>query len=375
MTPQLESIVMKIASFKEGLVAKLSDEESDEIEILDEETFCSLLSALPSFRRLPGVPEHMGFDGIYHCDTPENAQLLKDHLKNVFGIVDEESLVSQKMEFYHIFNEYFDFACEWDGTPNFSLDELEDEGRHNYETSRDFAMNLRDLVGSQGFLAWDIGERIMLVRASAACGIIDDETAVRLIIEEAKIANNVFDNFIDYAISALTGAVYFMFVQMGRVEEDGLAGFLDINMRIVTQLFADDIWSLNAWCEKNYKQLAIKDDQIQALLGLEYQGKTGVASDRILCDGFRISVMVHDNPISPDDSGWRFFAGDEDPDYLQDGNNFGAVDMNLIVNYSPDVIEFLDSPVGTILTRDPSDDKMHALHPKGDDEPDPVAVG
>ncbi len=383
MTPQLESIVQNIVSFKEALVARLAEQDGDEHEILDNETFCSVLSALPSFRRLPGVPEHMGFEGIYHCDTDENSQELKNYLDSVFGIRDEETLVQQKNEFFHIFNEYFDFACEWDGHPNFTLEDLNDDGRQNYIASRDFAMNLRDLVGAQGFLAWDIGERIMLIRASAACGIIDDDTCIRLIVEEARVANDLFDNFIDYAISALCGCVYFMFVSMGRAEEEGLSGFLDINMKIVSKLFEDDIWGLNAWCEKNYKQLAIHDDQVQQLLGDEYRGKTAIAADRILCDGYRISVMLREEPINDADTGWRFFAGDEDNEYIENGNNFGSLDINLICNYSPDVIKYLSKPVGTFILRG-DDEQLHLMQivdgepvpvEEDDDPDDPVALG
>lgn len=375
MSPQMESIIQTIASFKEAISMRQAELADQDREILDEETFCTVLSGLPSFRRLPGVPEHMGFEGLYHCDTPENAQELKDYLQNVFGITDEETLVQQKQEFFHIFNEYYDFACEWDGSPNFDVDELEEEGKAAYTNSRDFSALLRDFVGQQGYAAWDIGERIMLIRAACACGIIDDNTAIRLIVDEAKIANELFDNFGDYAISALCGCVYFMFVSMGRTEEEGLSGFLEINMQIISKLFEDDIWSLNAWMQKNFKQLAIRDEQVQQILGEEYQGLTAVAADRILCDGYRISVMLREPSVAPSDSGWRFFAGDEDQEYLADGNNFGALDLNLIINYSPDCADFLDMPVGTFIVRNDEGILEVMPTPQGTPDGEPIAFG
>lgn len=375
MSPQMESIIQSIASFKEAISIRQAELAEQDREILDEETFCTVLSGLPSFRRLPGVPEHMGFEGLYHCDTPENAQELKDYLQNVFGITDEETLIQQKQEFFHIFNEYYDFACEWDGSPNFEVDELEEEGKAAYTHSRDFSALLRDFVGQQGYAAWDIGERIMLIRAACACGIIDDNTAIRLIVDEAKIANELFDNFGDYAISALCGCVYFMFVSMGRTEEEGLSGFLEINMQIISKLFEDDIWSLNAWMQKNFKQLAIRDEQVQQILGEEYQGLTAVAADRILCDGYRISVMLREPSVAPGDSGWRFFAGDEDQEYLADGNNFGALDLNLIINYSPDCADFLDMPVGTFIVRNDEGILEVMPTPQGTPDGEPIAFG
>lgn len=360
MSPQMESIVQTIRSFKEALVLKQAEVQDEPHEILDEDTFCAILSGLPSFRKLPGVPEHMGFDLIYHCDTPENKEELRNYLESVFGIKDEDSLVTQKHEFFHIFNEYYDFACEWDGHPNFPLDDLDEDGRSAYIKSRDFSVNLRDFVGSQGYAGWDIGERIMLIRAACACGIISDDACRHLVIDEARVANELFDNFVDFAISSLCGAVYFIFVSMGRNEDEGISGFLDINMKIVSKLMEDDIWSFNAWCEKNYKQLAIQDDQIQQLLGPEYRGITGIASDHVLCDGYRISVMFREKPLSNADSGWRFFAGDENDEYLNNHRNFGALELNLICNYAPDAIEFLELPVGTFVARD-ADGKFQIL--------------
>jgi hypothetical protein len=140
-------------------------------------------------------------------------------------------------------------------------------------------------------------------------------------------------------------------------------------------LFEDDIWSLNAWMQKNFKQLAIRDEQVQQILGEEYQGLTAVAADRILCDGYRISVMLREPSVAPSDSGWRFFAGDEDQEYLADGNNFGALDLNLIINYSPDCADFLDMPVGTFIVRNDEGILEVMPTPQGTPDGEPIAFG
>lgn len=372
ISQQMQSIVDSIATFKSALIERAESLEDDAKEILDPSTFCTILSGLPSFRRMPGVPEHMGFDDNYVCDTDEHAQELRDYLESVFGIRDAETLRTQRVEFFHFFNEYYDFACEWDGRPNFALEDLEDEARSNYIASRDFAYYLRDLVGPTGFLAWDVGERIMLIRAAFACGLIGETDAQSMMYEEGRIANSVFDNFLDFAISALCGCVYFMFVSMGRTEDEGLSGFLDINMKIVSKLFEDDIWSFNAWCENNYKQLAIREEQIRQILPESQNDMTGVASDHILCDGFRVGVMVREESVAPTDSGWRFFAGDEDQEYLDSPSNFGVVPLNLIANYAEDIADFLDMPVGTFLARN-ADGVLSITTPSDFD--DPIAQG
>jgi hypothetical protein len=351
MTQQMESIVQTIAHFKEVMTTRMLEHVEEPREIIDEEAFCTILAGIPSFRVLPGVPEHMGFEGIYHCATEEQADELKAYLKDVLDITDIDSLIRQSHEFFHFFNEYFDFANEWDGHPNFSLDELDADGVAAYTASRDFSVQLRDLVGPQGYLTWDIGERIMLARAACACNIISEDDFRGFIADQGRIANDIFDNFVDYAVSALTGAVYFMFVTTGRTEDDGLLGFLDINLKIVTNLFDSGIWAVNAWCEKNYKQLAIRDDQIQDLVPEPWNTQTGIATDRILCDGYRVSIMLREEALGATDSGWRFFAGDEPEEYISDSANFGNVSLNLIANYAPDIVPLLDAPVGSFFAR------------------------
>lgn len=380
ISQQLQSIVDSIATLKAGITAQLDQVDQDDMVIIEPLNFCTILSGLPSFRRLPGIPEHMGFDPNYTCDSPENAQELRQYLESVFGIKDADTLNTQRYEFFHTFNEYYDFASEWDGTPTVDVDTLSDDGKLIYTKSRDFAYYFRDLVGQQGFLAWDIGEHVMLIRAAYACGILTLSQYEDMLILEGRQCNEMFANFGDFAISALCGAVYYMFVTAGQFEEDGLAEFLDINMRIVSKLFNDGVWALNAWCEQNYKQLAIPSDQIERLLPDAYLGMNAVASDRILVEGYRISVMLREEPKSPQDTGWRFFAGDEPEDYVTNPANFGILDINLIVNYSADVIPFLEMPVGTLLTRNDDDEFVSYegeidLNGESPDDIDPEAFG
>ncbi|MPM98054.1 hypothetical protein SDC9_145235 [bioreactor metagenome] len=54
------------------------------------------------------------------------------------------------------------------------------------------------------------------------------------------------------------------------------------------------------------------------------------------------------------DSGWRFMAGDEDDDYMNNPDNHGIYQINTICNYDPDIIPFLDSAAGTAFIRNES---------------------
>ena len=77
-----------------------------------------------------------------------------------------------------------------------------------------------------------------------------------------------------------------------------------------------------------------------------------MATDRITVDGARVGYMYRERPIREEDSGWRFFAGDEDEAYMSDLQRHGVYDVNTIVNYDPDIMPLLDADIGTRFERD-----------------------
>lgn len=77
-----------------------------------------------------------------------------------------------------------------------------------------------------------------------------------------------------------------------------------------------------------------------------------LATDRIVVDGRRVEYMYREVPDRMEDSGWRFFAGDEDDAYMADAERHGVYDVNTIANYDPDIIPHLDADAGSQFERD-----------------------
>ena len=89
------------------------------------------------------------------------------------------------------------------------------------------------------------------------------------------------------------------------------------------------------------------------------------ATNRIIVDGEKIAFMYRDIPKKgQDDSGWRFTAGDESSSYMADEKNFGLYDLNLLCNYDPDIISFLNAPYGKAYYRDEQGVFQEAEPPK-----------
>jgi hypothetical protein len=62
--------------------------------------------------------------------------------------------------------------------------------------------------------------------------------------------------------------------------------------------------------------------------------------------------MYREPPENEVDSGWRFFAGDEDQKYADDPRNFQLYDVNTIANYDPDIIKHLNAPCYSAFERE-----------------------
>lgn len=97
------------------------------------------------------------------------------------------------------------------------------------------------------------------------------------------------------------------------------------------------------------KNFALSADQIKPLAT---RRGACLATDTITVDGRKVGYMYREEPDNAVDSGWRFMAGDETQEYMDDAKNLAFYDVNTIANYDPDIIPLLGSPTGTEFVRD-----------------------
>ena len=112
------------------------------------------------------------------------------------------------------------------------------------------------------------------------------------------------------------------------------------------------------------KKLHLPADQIQALAtGLG----TCIATDKITVQGLPVRFMYREEPVNSTDSGWRFLSGLESDAYMENANNQGAYDVNIIANVDPSIMPFLASPVGAAFEKTEEGGDFQSA---GDWEPD-----
>ena len=115
--------------------------------------------------------------------------------------------------------------------------------------------------------------------------------------------------------------------------------------------------------KKPSKQPAKKKFKLQANEIREIAPGHGAcfATDKITVKGERVRFMYRETPDNDVDSGWRFMAGSESDAYMNDAKNHGIYDVNTIANYDPDIVPFLDKPVGSAFER-PDGDVFVEVH-------------
>ena len=74
-------------------------------------------------------------------------------------------------------------------------------------------------------------------------------------------------------------------------------------------------------------------------------------SDRITVDGAPVGYMYREDPDNEIDSGWRFLAGDESQDYINNPDNLAIFEVNQIAKHDPDIVALLSAPSGSAFER------------------------
>ena len=84
----------------------------------------------------------------------------------------------------------------------------------------------------------------------------------------------------------------------------------------------------------------------------EPNGEGCIVSDKITKEGYKVGYMYREQPDEGrPDSGWRFMAGNEDDEYMNNPNNHHIFAVNTICNYDKDIIPYLHSEIGSTYIR------------------------
>ena len=96
----------------------------------------------------------------------------------------------------------------------------------------------------------------------------------------------------------------------------------------------------------------VKAEDVKSLLP-DWKGADGcIATNRITVEGCKVGYCYREKPDGDWDSGWRFTAGDESEEYMDDPNSAGIYKLNTICNDDSDIIPLLNTPAPCAFERD-----------------------
>jgi len=76
-----------------------------------------------------------------------------------------------------------------------------------------------------------------------------------------------------------------------------------------------------------------------------------LATKMLVNERRKVRYMYHEEGDNSQDSGWRFFCGDENDEYVNDPDNIGVYDVNTIIEIDKTIIPYLNCAVGVALER------------------------
>lgn len=311
--------------------------------------FTFLVQGSASYRRVDGVDAHMGFEDFITLSADNQAKA-KAMLERIYKITDVESLDQVLGSFSRYHQEYIQFTSFWEGKPMFDINELDEKSRHVFEHSMLYASLFKDLVKEKGFYAFGVQEIVTLCRIALACGLLDEAGFKARCYPFVARTAELYENWAEFAISMICGAMYYN-VRCGAKEEDSVKVF-HLQKSLIDDLMNQESgWKHSPWLLKKEKTYYLPKEKIYQLLHDWEGGEMCIASDRIMCDGRVCGYMYRVKPEHDWDSGWRFLAGDEDQEYLNDPDNTGIYKLNTLCNYDPEIQPYLQDEYGSVYAR------------------------
>lgn len=145
--------------------------------------------------------------------------------------------------------------------------------------------------------------------------------------------------------------------------------FLDVDKKDIFELAvilkneADDKHIWNADIESIRTDIAVTDEKIdefkvnkknysaiknkKMILNLK-----SLVSKKITEEGWKVGYMERNKPLNVEDSGWCFFAGNEDDKYMSDYRNIELASVGYVwQQLDTDIFKYIDMPIGTKLIR------------------------
>ena len=134
------------------------------------------------------------------------------------------------------------------------------------------------------------------------------------------------------------------------------------NLAVILKNEADDKRIWEASIERINSDINPSTEQIQSFIKAEEYtaptknranmlNKKAYLSKKVIDENWKVGYMYRAEPLNGHDSGWAFMAGNEDDEYNNDSKNIALVSIGEVSQLDPDILKYIDNPIGTNLIR------------------------
>ncbi len=134
------------------------------------------------------------------------------------------------------------------------------------------------------------------------------------------------------------------------------------NLAVMLKNQADDNRIWDASIEKINTDIKITDEKISEFKNNENYyndlkkrkeifNLMAYVSKKIIEEGWKVGYMCREEPLNDNDSGWCFMVGNEDDKYMSDYKNIALLSIYELSKIDTDILNYINSPVGTKLIR------------------------
>lgn len=137
-----------------------------------------------------------------------------------------------------------------------------------------------------------------------------------------------------------------MWVKITEVKDGEFSGYLDSDPAHIKDLRHKDPIEFSE-CHIIDTDL---DDPVPSIT--ERYIKRCFVTHSILYEGRPIGYLYREEPDHEDDSGWRFMAGDETEEYMEDSNNLSYVSLGAVLCEDDSILPLLGREAGVAFVKD-----------------------
>lgn len=204
--------------------SKLDEEINDIVKLIDsylndvpkkdkikptENEFAITIGLVPSLRTF--INRCIGIDDIFEKYDEDEKKVVREWFLKKCNVKDIKTLTAAYNSQLSTNGKYKDIVAYISGKPNFDINDFDSDTRLVWDSCMRFCEKMINKTPDGGLIAWDISEKMGILRHAYACDIITDSEYILAVMELTDEIKKEYSSWKEYLTGYIFGAGMFMF--------------------------------------------------------------------------------------------------------------------------------------------------------------------